>query len=261
MFKNKNSNLSLSLQDKVFLICENKKEAETEKAKQEPDEKILIMPDKADTNKEIKEYLTKERAIDPKVVNALISKGYIYQDKQHNNVVFVCRDIDNKITGAEIKETDIKTIFKGMTKGSDKNAGAFTLKLNNSRKSLVLTESAIDTISYCALHKIDNATVISTAGLTPNVTPAISNIVEKDNIKNVKIAYDADAPGQENAEKLKDALQEKYKDINVEIKTPEKGKDWNENLQLEKADERDRINKFLTELSKYKSSKNESKNK
>jgi DNA primase len=222
---------------------------ETEKAKQEPDEKILIMPEKADTDKEIKEYLTKERAIDPKVVNALISKGYIYQEKQHNNVVFIAKDTNGKTTGAEIKGTDPSVKFKGMAKGSDKNAGAFTLKLNNSKESLVLTESALDAISYCSLNKTENATVISTSGLSPAITPAISNIIEKDNIKNVKIAYDKDKPGQEAAEKLKDALQEKYNDINIEIKTPEKGKDWNENLQLETQKPQIKItidDKFLT---------------
>lgn len=225
--------------------------AEIEK---EPESKTLIMPVKAENNDKVKEYLTESRAIEPKTAKALVEKGYIYQDKQ-NNAVFICKDTDGKITGAERKGTDGK--FTGMAAGSDKNGGAFTLKLNDSKQSLVLTESALDAISYCALNKTENATVISTAGLTPNITTAMSNIIEKNGTKNIKIGFDNDKPGQENAEKLKTALQEKYHDINVEIKIPERGKDFNENLQLDKAEIEKTANDFIEKLDKYIESQKE----
>ncbi len=198
-------------------------EKEPEKKQEEP--KILEMPKISKYDQRTLDYLIWERKISMQTVKELQRAGKIYQDEK-NNVVFVCKDVNGEITGAELKGTMAK--FAGMAKGSNRDKGAFYI-YQAEPKTLVLTESAIDAISYKELKNPKNAIIISTAGVMPHGTSFIDEVIKRYGISNVKIAYDNDQPGQENANKLKVELEKKYPELKVEIVKSVK-KDWNEDL-------------------------------
>ena len=198
-------------------------EKEPEKKQEEP--KIIEMPKISKYDQRTLDYLIWERKISMQTVKELQRAGKIYQDEK-NNVVFVCKDVNGEITGAELKGTMAK--FAGMAKGSNRDKGAFYI-YQAEPKTLVLTESAIDAISYKELKNPKNAIIISTAGVMPHGTSFIDEVIKRYGISNVKIAYDNDQPGQENANKLKVELEKKYPELKVEIVKSVK-KDWNEDL-------------------------------
>jgi 5S rRNA maturation endonuclease (ribonuclease M5) len=191
----------------------------------EPAPKILIMPERA------KDEATAKRGIDYIVgkrkltdIKGLFDNKQIYIDN-HGNAVFVCRSADGEITGAEIKNED----FKGMAAGTNKSGGAFYLTRGEERSRLILTESAIDAISWQKLKPSQNNIIIaSTAGVCTKPNVFIDDVLKKHNIKNVIIGYDSDAAGQKAAAELSAAL--RAKGINVEIDKP-RLKDWNESIQ------------------------------
>ena len=201
------------------------KQEEPEKI--EPEKKILELPTKAENTEKLKKYLFGKRKINEKLVDRLISGNMIYQDVK-GNVVFLSRDLTGKeITGAELKNES----FKGLAKGSNRNNGSFQiLTTGEGDKKLVITESAIDAISYFGLKKPLNTAIVSTSGVIPYMTKFVDDYISKNNVKTVKIAYDNDVAGITNAEALKADIEKKYPDIQIEI-VKSKAKDWNEDLQ------------------------------
>ena len=201
------------------------KQEEPEKI--EPEKKILELPTKAENTEKLKAYLVGKRKISEKIVDKLISGNMIYQDVK-GNVVFLSRDLTGKeITGAELKNEN----FKGLVKGSNRNNGSFQIRtIGEGDKKLVITESAIDAISYFGLKKPLNTAIVSTSGVMPHMTKFVDDYISKNNVKTVKIAYDNDVAGITNAEALKADIEKKYPDIQIEIERSKK-KDWNEDLQ------------------------------
>ena len=192
----------------------------------EPEKKILELPAKAENTEKLKTYLVGKRKIHIKIVEKLLNNNFIYQDKA-GNVVFVSRDMADKPAGAELKSEN----FKGLVKGSSRDTGAFQMRTSGSGdKKLVITESAIDAISYFSQKIPVNSTIISTSGVMPHTTKFVDDYIQKQDIKKVIIAYDNDNAGRTNAESLKTDLKTKYPDLSVEIERS-KGKDWNEDLQ------------------------------
>lgn len=196
--------------------------------KPEQEKKILEMPPRSKNEDVLKKginYLLEERKIGGKIVNELTKEKKIYVDN-NSNIVFACKDIDGNNTGAEIKNVN----FKGMAKGTDRNKGAFYI-YQTEPKTLILTESAIDAISYKNLKNPANSIIASTGGVMPHTNQFIDDVVVKYGCKEVKIGYDNDEAGQKAALNLKADIESKYPELKVEIERS-KGKDWNEDLKL-----------------------------
>ena len=210
-----------------YSIIERKTPFQQEKVKEREQLKVLEMPKHTEFthNLQIVDYLTyKDRKISFETIKKLMEQGKIYQDNK-GNAVFICKDVNGNITGAEIKSKN----FKGMAKGTDRNAGAFCIFADNP-KTLVITESAIDAISYYDLKKPENAAIISTGGVMPHSTKFSDDFIIKNKVENIKIGYDADEAGQKNAESLKVELEKKYPDVKIDIEKPI-AKDWNDELK------------------------------
>jgi len=109
------------------------------------------------------DYLRYDRCIPTMPINMLIRSGKLYADKRCN-AVFLLLGKEKKVVGAELRGT-INSRWHGMTPGSKKGLGAFYVKSQNTKK-IVLCESAIDTLSYFALHP--DCTAASTSGAKPN---------------------------------------------------------------------------------------------
>lgn len=121
-----------------------------------------------------KEYLVKDRKIDPEVVDALHNKGLIKQDK-YNNVLFLWKDRETGevMGGSEqgvVKSGKYKRgAWKSIQKNSTANYG-FNV-LNGEPRNLKFFESDVDLLSYATLHKqnLKDTHLVSMEGLKPQV--------------------------------------------------------------------------------------------
>lgn len=125
--------------------------------------KSLILPLRDDRNlPRVIDYLRYERCIPGSLVNTLIRSGKLYADER-GNAVFLLLGKEKKVVGAELRGTTCSK-WRGMVPGSNKGLGAFYVKSQNTKK-IVLCESAIDALSYFALHP--DYMAVSTSGVNP----------------------------------------------------------------------------------------------
>ena len=108
--------------------------------------KTLILPEKAGIPLRLYDYLCKKRGIDGNIVNSLIQKKTLYEDKR-GNVVFVAYDEQCKPRFAYVRGTHGD--FRGDCSGSDKRYG-FSMPIQDAER-LYLFESAIDLLSHATL--------------------------------------------------------------------------------------------------------------
>ena len=126
--------------------------------------RTFTLPKRDDRNlPKVTDYLRCDRCIPAVLVNMLIRSGKLYSDKR-SNAVFLLLGKEKKVVGAEIRGTN-HSRWHGMASGSKKGLGAFYVKSQNTKK-IVLCESAIDALSYFALHP--DCMAASTSGANPN---------------------------------------------------------------------------------------------
>ncbi len=101
-------------------------------------------------------YLERERCISAAVLTDPRFAGKIYIDR-HGNAVFPHRDRDG-LCGFELRNTR----FKGFAKGGQK--GLWYSAPTSGDRNLVITESAIESLSYHALHSAEGTRYFSIAG-------------------------------------------------------------------------------------------------
>lgn len=129
--------------------------------------KELELPEKNPDMKKVFAYLCKTRMLNPENITELAKAGLLYQDKK-GNAVFLHKDEDGQIIGAEIQGTNSFQRFKGVASGTSESV--FALKIGEPKKCYVF-ESAIDLLSFKQLakpEKIQNSVLVSMAGLKPN---------------------------------------------------------------------------------------------
>jgi hypothetical protein len=156
---------------------------------------IFMPPLKCDQNlPSVINYLTFHRKIPQTLLYRLIDSGKLYADIK-SNAVFLLLGKEKKVVGAELRGTSQKR-WMGMSKGSRKDLGAFSVKALAPR-NIVICESAIDAISYHALHP--DCTAVSTSGATP--APAwLTSLVNRD--VEIYCGFDKDKTGNANANEM-----------------------------------------------------------
>lgn len=119
--------------------------------------KELALPEKAEDDKKAMAYLIKSRGIDANIVKELIDKKLIYQEKLHNNVVFVGMDEENNPKFACLRGTvtTASKPFRMDCTGSDKKY-AFKL-IGEERNSVFVFEAPIDALSKATIDNIKTA--------------------------------------------------------------------------------------------------------
>lgn len=138
-----------------------------------PTKRELVIPERADNMRKVFAYLCQTRRIDSKIVSDLARSGLLYQDKR-GNAVFVHRDENGKIIGAELQGTSSYQRFKGVAAGTSDSL--FSVKIGEPNRAYVF-ESAIDLLSFRQLAnpaKIENSVLVSMAGLKPNSLKTLS---------------------------------------------------------------------------------------
>ena len=199
--------------------------------------KQIVIPEKADTNKDVIDYL-KNRGIDEDIIIECINKKLIYQENKTKNVVFVGYDNNGNIKYAGCRSTNDKRIMRD-AKGSSKEY-SFRLLSNIKNSTIHIFESAIDLLSYATMLKIKgydykNHNLIALAGVyqpssnieQSKVPKALQNYLNKYlNVQDIVLHLDNDRAGREATKALIFAL----KKYNVyDIPAPY-GKDINDYL-------------------------------
>lgn len=209
----------------------HKAESQSLKSQEKSQNTELELPINEHEKKRIFAYLTKERQIDPKLVQELVDKKLLYQgsikykDKDGNealakgNAVFIQKDADGKVVGAEIHGTNTYKRFKKIEGSGDENLFQYAI---GTPKKVYAFESTIDLLSFKMLanpKKIQDSLLVSMGGLKPN---ALKNLEES----GLKIYSCVD--NDEKGKKFNEA--NGFQSANKKL-SEEGCKDWNELLQ------------------------------
>ncbi len=195
-----------------------------------------LPPANAD-NRRVTAYLRK-RGIAEQVIQNFIDAGLLYEDAKYHNCIFVGKNGAEKPVYAAKRGTYDRdgVSFRGDQTGSDKEI-AFRLPCDPKSLRVFVFEAPIDLMSYCTLHRRVKSNAVALCGLYDG--PLDTYLRENPHIRQIDLCLDADGPGKEAAEQMK----EKYsaKGYSVTVHTPLRGKDWNEYLQLrQKSREKER---------------------
>ncbi|QIK86362.1 DUF1738 domain-containing protein [Erysipelothrix sp. HDW6B] len=188
----------------------------------------IELPEPADNNKKVINYLTKTRCIPVGLVNDFIEKGMLYQDKL-DNCVFVGR-LDGVPLYASKRAAKKSSHFKGEVGSSITEVGVF---YNNGGNTLILTEGVIDAMSIMTLKSNNkNFDYLAVNGIAKGKEVFNFHMVkrpEAQSYERVVIAFDNDERGEQATNKLIDYINENYPEIEVYHSYPNL-KDWNEEL-------------------------------
>lgn len=179
-------------------------------------------------NRRVTAYLRK-RGIAAQVIQNFIDAGLLYEDAKYHNCIFVGKNGSEKPVFAAKRGTYDRdgAPFRGDQTGSDKEI-AFRLPCDPASLRVFVFEAPIDLMSYCTLHRRVKSSAVALCGLYDG--PLDTYLRENPHIRQIDLCLDADDPGREASEQIK----EKYsaKGYSVTVHTPPRGKDWNEYLQL-----------------------------
>ena len=152
----------------------------------EKENKELKMPKQSKTMRRLFAYFCQTRKIPSEIVEELIHKKLLYQSEndfvstkdgeEHHfrnaNAVFVHKDENGKVIGAEIQGTSSYKRYKGVASGTGESCFTFTpvpAESNKIQKAFIF-ESAIDLMSFysfCDKQKLTGCMLVSMAGLKP----------------------------------------------------------------------------------------------
>ena len=172
------------------------------------------------TSVNARNYLIGERGMDEGIVDYFISRGDIYEDADHHNVVFVGKDTANMPRYAHCRGTKEK--FRLDVAGSDKAYG-FCYQGKNDK--VCVFEAPIDLLSFIHLFPKNwqDHNYLSLGGVAYK---ALEQFLHDHEIRTVYLCLDSDQAGNDACEKLNDSIPEGMKVFR--LKPPVK--DWNELL-------------------------------
>ncbi|MFE7083743.1 toprim domain-containing protein [Priestia megaterium] len=181
-----------------------------------------------------KEYLIRERHIDPRLVHWLFQKDLIAQDKR-NNVVFKWREQGGKgkVIGADRQGTvtmkNKRGSFKQVLPNDNPHTG-FSVDVGKP-KSIHFFESPIDLLSYWSIQEkqLQNTRLISMNGLKPKTVAQSYLAAQREGltIKELILAVDHDQAGKEFINKMTQVVNADL----IKGDLPSVGKDWNDALK------------------------------
>lgn len=228
----------------------------------------FVMPEKADTDRKVRDYLCRTRGIEEKIVDRWIDEGLLFQEAgRYGNCVFVSRDENgNPVYGVK-RSADPVRKFVVDVEGSDYSQGFFIKgKLDyytkvsdnfaSEHSSLFVTEAVIDLMSLQSFYlrrrdyelrqqgKLDcdpedyenrflNSNWYSLNGCR-KYDGLLNTIASHKGIKDIFLALDNDEAGRNASKAIKEEIQKRFPDrkIDVSIRVPPtEGRDWNDELK------------------------------
>ena len=169
-------------------------------------------------------YLINERCIPQSTLNHPKFTHRIKIDF-HSNAIFP-HFSDGQLCGYEIKNTN----FTGFSRNGKR--GLWCSIWNESYHNLIITESAIDALSFHALHDADGFLYVSLGGqLGKEQLPLLKRIVQHQPIS-IFIATDNDEKGEEYYHHIDRALEDFKNNGGKVTRITPTHKDWNDDLRL-----------------------------
>lgn len=231
----------------------------------------FVMPEKADTNRKVRDYLCRTRGIEERIVDKWINEGLLFQEAgRYGNCVFISRDENGKPVYGVKRSADPARKFVVDVEGSDYRQGFFIKgeadmysfkKCNNPDERiehpiLFVTEAVIDLMSLQSLYlrrrdyelrqqgKLDcepedyenrflNSNWYSLNGCR-KYDGLLNTIASHKGIKDIFLALDNDEAGRNASKAIKEEIQKRFPDrkIDVSIRVPPtEGRDWNDELK------------------------------
>lgn len=228
----------------------------------------FVMPEKADTNRKVRDYLCRTRGVEERIVDKWIDEGLLFQEAgRYGNCVFVSRDENgNPVYGVK-RSADPVRKFVVDVEGSDYSRGFFipgklddyAREVDNFAKEngfLFVTEAVIDLMSLQSLYLRKRDHELRQAGeLDCKVTDCknrflnsnwyslngcrkydglLDTIASHKGIKDIFLALDNDEAGRNASKAIKEEIQKRFPDrkIDVSIRVPPtEGRDWNDELK------------------------------
>jgi len=191
--------------------------------------KVLVLPQMVGIPLRLYDYLCKKRGIDSEVVNSLIQKEMLCEDRR-GNVVFIGYDEQHKARFAYLRGT--YGDYRGDCSGSDKRYG-FTMAACAPSDRLYIFESPIDAMSHASLVIADTGDKnawkqhhrLSLAGTSDTAIPFFLN--QHKSVRELVFCLDNDTAGREAAAIM--ARKYAHKGYTALNELP-RGKDFNEDL-------------------------------
>lgn len=199
----------------------------------------FILPKPYVNNDRILQYLT-GRGIDPVILAYCIKTGRLYEDERHN-CVFVGFNGSGEAKYAMLRSSSPTSVFLREADGSDKRY-AFTLPFHQDADTVFLFESAIDLLSFATM-KADawqDFNYLSLSGVyqpkkalaeTPLPAALAQYLYDHPYMRHIVLCLDNDEAGRLAAKTICALLPERY---TTELLLPDKGKDYNQQLQIDK---------------------------
>jgi hypothetical protein len=170
-------------------------------------------------------YLESRGLVPETLSNARFRGTWRMDSSRHGNVLFPHYDVQG-VCGFEIKNRD----FTGFATGGSK--GIWSSKVSPSDQRLVITESAIDALSYHQINPHPKTRYASLGGEQSHRQPALleSAISWMPAGSTIVAATDKDKAGEAFAKGVSE-LCDKHSHVTYERHAPKLGKDWNDHLQ------------------------------
>ncbi|MBE9011153.1 toprim domain-containing protein, partial [Pseudanabaenaceae cyanobacterium LEGE 13415] len=182
----------------------------------------------------VRNYLVSDRGLPADQVDKLHTEGLLWADSRQNVMAFRHQLGENfqrgEAIGANLRGTIPNAatgeIFKGLTPGTAREDGYFWFQQGEGQVDrVVITESAIDAISYAVLNKSTSTTVfLSTDGQGAIPVEALCQVIDREG--EIVLAHDRDRQG----EHLAWQIAQQFPNVVLERETPRLGKDWNDQL-------------------------------
>ncbi len=199
----------------------------------------FVLPRPYANNERVLRYLT-GRGIDLDILAYCIKTERLYEDENHN-CVFVGFDGSGQAKYAMLRNSSPTSVFLREADNSEKRY-AFALPFHQDADTVYLFESAIDLLSFATLRKDawQEYNYLSLSGVyqpkktiveTPLPVALAQHLLEYPYTHHIVLCLDNDEAGRLAAQTICALLPECYA---TELLLPDKGKDYNHQLQIEK---------------------------
>ena len=204
-----------------------------------PKKPPFVLPKPYENNERVLRYLT-GRGIDLDILAYCIKTGRLYEDENHN-CVFVGFDSSGQAKYAMLRSSSPTSVFLREVEGSDKRY-AFALSFHQDADTVYLFESSIDLLSFATLRKDawQDINYLSLSGVyqpkktiadTPLPAALAQYLHGYPYVRHIVLCLDNDQAGRLAAQTICALLPERY---TTKLLLPDKGKDYNHQLQIEK---------------------------
>jgi len=204
-----------------------------------PPKPPFVLPKPNINNDRILRYLA-GRGIEPEILAYCIETGRLYEDERHN-CAFVGFDNSGEARYAMLRSSSPTSMYLREVDGSDKRY-AFALPFRQDADTVYLFESAIDLLSFATLRKDawQRFNYLSLSGVyqprqmlseTPLPVALAQHLHDRPHVCRIALCLDNDEAGRLAAQTICSLLPERY---TTELMLPDKGKDYNRQLQIEK---------------------------